>query len=197
MELVDWLPDGPAGWIVLAAVLVALGWWAARSLPGRLFGATSAQRLAKERGWLVKVSPTGPGGGSAWEAGTVPGTYLEFLGEHQGLVFHAREHRTRATRSSGHPGEQSYRWRPDYVVTVATTAPPGQGADRWLAAYPAILDWEQRIFHDLDRAMRPPPGGVHSGSGVVSVGKRDDRLSKKQLLADLDRLVALARSQQQ
>ncbi|MBK1784055.1 hypothetical protein [Prauserella cavernicola] len=192
MDLGMWMPDGPAGWIVLAALVAALGWLAARKLPGRMFGLTAAKRLATQRGWLVKISPGAGAGGSGWDAGTVPGTYLEFLGEHQGLVMHAGERRIRTTTSAGTPGEPRRYWRHDYVITVAATPASGQG--QLLAVYPAIQQWEQGIFDELNSGMRPRSGWVRNGDGMFSTGRRGHRLSKKQLLADLDRLAALARS---
>lgn len=211
-ELLYWLPDGPAGWALVAVALLAIVWWCARRLPGRLFR-YNAGRLAQSRGWLVKSGSgargahgdlSGDGGTSpaSWEHDGLPGTDLEVLGEHRGYAFHARQQRTRVTSSAGHPGLPSYRWRYDYVVSLAVTNTPYDGfftpdprqtvADRRLALYPAFLEWERGVFPLFASASYSPPEEFRHGHGILSAEKRNGRLSGRTLLHHLDALVDAA-----
>ncbi|PRX43927.1 hypothetical protein B0I33_11393 [Prauserella shujinwangii] len=203
-----WLPDGPAGWVLIALLVAGLAWWAARRVPRATFGAGGARRLARQRGWLAKAGPAGEGdlsgdgapAAASWEHAGLPRTDFELLGEHRGYVFHARQQRTRAKTSAGHPGTHSFYWRYDYVVSIATTPHPYDGfftrgvrqpiTDWRLALYPAFLEWERAIFESFDLAgNNTPPNGYRSGHGLVSVERRAERLSRQALLAHLDQLV--------
>ncbi|WP_007023250.1 hypothetical protein [Saccharomonospora iraqiensis] len=196
-----WLPDHPLGWVLLAVLGFALGLWAYLRLSAALFTLVGARRLARERGWLVKVgrSAYGDHDNLGWSGTAPPDTTLEILGQHHGRSFHVRERRVRVTRTSGHPGEPSYAWRYDYVATLATTARPpaeyvpeqsaGSCSDQRLALYPTFLNWESDIFSVLDSAERLPEHGLRSGSGLRSVEYRGRRLTRKRLFADLDMLL--------
>jgi hypothetical protein len=212
-ELLNWLPDGPAGWALVAVAVLAIAWWCVRRLPGRLFRYTVG-RLARSRGWLVKSGSgatgahgdlSGDGGTSpvSWEHDGLPGTHLELLGEHRGYLFHARQQRTRVKgATSFEHGGHSYRWRYDYVVSLAATNSPYDGfftadarqtiTDRRLALYPAFLEWERSVFPLFDSASYSAPEGFRRGHGLISLEKRNGRLSGGKLLNHLDTLVDAA-----
>lgn len=212
-ELLYWLPDGPAGWALVAVALLAIVWWCARRLPGRLFR-YNVGRLAQSRGWLVKSGAdvrgahgdlSGDGGTSpaSWEHDGLPGTDLEVLGEHRGYTFHARQQRTRVKgATSFEHGGHSFRWRYDYVVSLAVTHAPYDGffapdprntvADRRLALYPAFLEWERGVFPLFDSASYSAPESFRHGHGLLSTEKRNGRLSGRALLHHLDTLVDAA-----
>lgn len=208
MELSDWLPDGPAGWAVLAALVAGLVWLGARFLPGKAFAGPAARRIAKKRGWLVKTGDgeTGElsGGGNpeaSWEQ-RLPRTHLEFLGEHRGYVFHAFQQRTRRHARSGAPDGSSYEWRYDYVVSIATSATPYDGyftrnlrapvTDLRKAIYPAFLEWERPIVARFEYGANDELAEIRRGQGIVSTARRGERLSGKSLVEHVDQLIAAA-----
>ncbi|SFB30823.1 hypothetical protein SAMN05216266_10815 [Amycolatopsis marina] len=211
-ELLYWLPDGPAGWALVGVAFLALAWWCVRRLPGKLFRLI-LPLLARKHGWLVKTGPTVRGRRAAaaddrsipasWEDNKLPRTHLEVLGEHRGYTFHARQQRTRVTgATSFEHGGHSYRWRYDYVVSLAATSTPYDGfstagvsqavADRRLTLYPAFLEWERKIFPLFDSSSYSPRKKFRHGGGMISTEHQGGRLSGRTLLAHLDALTAAA-----
>ncbi|NIJ14232.1 hypothetical protein FHU38_004576 [Saccharomonospora amisosensis] len=207
MDPAIWLPDNVWGWLILALLVLGLGWWLKRLIPRVIFRWGGARRMARQHGWLVKtgsgtngdLSPDGTATPESWEATALPGTDIELLGEHRGYIFHARQQRTRIRVSAGTSGGYRKAWRYDYVVSIAMNRYPYGGfftsssrqaiIDWRLALYPAFIEWEQPIFKDLSSGAYTPPEGFRSRQGMISTEHRDRRLSKGALLNHLDQLL--------